>query len=497
MVVAPRSQLIARWLGGSFLLVMGTVLVLCASGVRFGQGYFAYRYSPMRESRTIRASFVIVFTALAAGAVWRLSLRRKWGGGMLVGALVLATGWLVWAPPNPLQQHAFNLRSMSSDGAFVTEAENVGSLPGYLRSFDERLKRTPKEMGGTRVLSNPPGMTAIAYGVFHAWPARVGPLGGVEKILVERFEIPAADVTVISNSLKVAALLCVVWAAACVAGYFLARLYLSPAGAAVVAIVMCFNPMTVHFVPGKDPGQLLTINLMLLAWLGPWKNRSWVWAAVAGALFVIGMTIGLVHIWVALAMVLGTGWDAWSTRGSGGIRRLVLQLSAAAAGAGVIVIGAYAIIGWNIPMQTLAVLRRFGELQETFERNRAIWLLIGLPSFLLFTGIGFWALVGLRWHRRSLGFGGRLALTTGAVMLLTYFMGVTYELPRLWVAFLPLLTLGLAMDLSLLKGRGAHRNVGKTLVLIVTVQLVATGLHWTLFDVREAEYRLLTKRLYE
>ncbi len=497
MVAAPRSRLIAHWLAASFVTVIGTLLVMSTTGVRFGQGYFAYRYSPVKDLRTVRSTFVICIAALAAGAVWRLSLKQKWGGIMLTGALALAAGWLWGAPPTPLAQHAFNLRSMSSDGAFVTEAENVTALRGYLRMFDERLKRTPKEMGGTRVLSNPPGMTAIAYAVIHAWPPRVEPLGGIEKILVEQFDIPATNVTIVSNSLKVAAFLCAVWALACVAAYFLARLYLSPAGAAVVAIVMCFNPMTVHFVPGKDPAQLLTINLMLLGWLAGWEKRNCLWAAGAGAIGVVGATIGLIHIWIALAMVIATAWEGWVSRERGGIKRLTANGTAALAGAAAVLIGAYVSIGWNIPLQTFAEIRRFEGLQETFERNPAIWFAIGLPSFLLFTSPGLWTLVGLRAHQRSMDFGGRMALCTGAVMVITYLMGVTYELPRLWVAFLPLLTLGLAMDLGLLKGQGMHRPVAKALVLMVTVQILATAMHWTFLDVREAEYRLLSKRFYE
>jgi hypothetical protein len=81
-------------------------------------------------------------------------------------------------------------------------------------------------------------------------------------------------------------------------------------------------------------------------------------------------------------------------------------------------------------------------------------------------------------------------------MLLTYVSGVTYELPRLWVAFLPALTLGLAMDPPLLKFPVHHRRPVLALILILTVQIVFTACHWTLFDVRESEYRLVTQRLF-
>ena len=83
------------------------------------------------------------------------------------------------------------------------------------------------------------------------------------------------------------------------------------------------------------------------------------------------------------------------------------------------------------------------------------------------------------------------------VSFVFYFVvGVTYELPRLWVAFLPTLVLGLAIDSPLLRGRGRHPRVAWALVLIVLVQMSFTAFHWTLFDAREAEYRLVSKRFF-
>jgi hypothetical protein len=55
---------------------------------------------------------------------------------------------------------------------------------------------------------------------------------------------------------------------------------------------------------------------------------------------------------------------------------------------------------------------------------------------------------------------------------------------------LPPLALGLAIDQPLLRGRGAHRRVGLALATIVLVQIAFSAMHWTLFDAREAEYRL-------
>src|SRR5262245_60651618 len=135
-VEVPRSRLIARSLALSFVAILGILLVLVALDVRFGQGFFAYRYSPVRNLRTFRAAPVLAIAGLAVGGIWYLSRGKRWlARGLLIAALVGAGAWLSFAPPKPVEQHAFNLRSMSSDGAFVTEAEGIASLPQYLRRF--------------------------------------------------------------------------------------------------------------------------------------------------------------------------------------------------------------------------------------------------------------------------------------------------------------------------------------------------------------------------
>src|SRR5438105_4379218 len=120
IVPVPRSLLIPRWLATSFVVTLGPLLILSALNIRFGQGYFAYRYSPVRDLRTIRALFCIPIAASAVASVYYLAAHRRIGKFLLLITLVLATLWLWFGPPGWLQQHAFNLRSMSTDGAFVT-----------------------------------------------------------------------------------------------------------------------------------------------------------------------------------------------------------------------------------------------------------------------------------------------------------------------------------------------------------------------------------------
>jgi hypothetical protein len=406
---------------------------------------------------------------------------------MLASSLVAAGVWIWFAPPAYVNQHMFNMTSPSSDGAFALEAQEVTSLPAYLRDFPERLKKSPTEMGGTRILSNPPLATALAY------TQRDGTW--LVSWLITTQQLPPDHARDVAYSLRVGLLLCALWVASGFAAYALGRVFLSPAGAAAFAAIVTFNPCTVHFVPGKDPAQLLTLHLMLWAWFYAWQRRAPLLGALGGAILTIGATAGLIHIWIAVIAVLATAWQAW--RRERALTMVLVNGFAAGAGALAVVAIAYFLIGWNIPATLLAVSRRWTEIQRTFDMSRAVWFAIGLPIFLLFLSPGFWTFAGLSLPRRRLNFGTRLALCTIAVMLLIYVvMGVTYELPRLWVAFLPPLALGLMIDRPMLRGCGVHPRIAKALALIVFVHFAYTAMHWTLFDARESEYRLSSQRYY-
>jgi hypothetical protein len=501
-----RSFAVAALLFGSATLVLLTLFVLFLSDVPLGQGYFLLRYSPVAEWRLERTMpLVLVVESLACGAVWTLAHRhlRSYvvtGLILLVMASVGAAAWIWWGPPRPLNQMTFNGTSMSTDGAFVVEAEKGFPLGPYLRDFQQTLKKTPQQMGGTRVLSNPPLATVLAYATCRR---KLGELetpdesqfGWIERMLMEQADVRPEDAVGLADGLRFSAALLGVWVLATWAAYALGRLFLSPAGAAVFATLVMFNPSTVHYSPGKDPGQLFTINLMLWAWFSAWQKRSPSRAAFGGAVLAIGCTAGLVHIWVALIAVLAAVWESWRDRAA--LTALLRNALAAAAGGVGVCAPAYFAIGWNIPLTLISVSHRWSELQRTFDMNRGVWYAIGLPIFLLFLSPGVWTLLGLSLRRWRMNFGTRLAICTLAVMLLIYGpLGVTYELPRLWIAFLPTLTLGVAVASPLLRGRGFHKRAAVALVLIVGVQLVFTALHWTMLDAREAEYRLITNRFY-
>jgi hypothetical protein len=502
-----RSFVLLGLLLGSAVLFLLALLVLFLRDVPLGQGYFLIRYSPVADWRLERTMpLVLVVESLVCGAVWTLAHRHLrphvvTGFVLFVLASLAAAGWIAWAPPEPINQMTFNGTSMSTDGAFVIEAEKGVPLGKYLRDFPETLKKSPHVMGGTRVLSNPPLPTLLAYSVCRRVLGRdeqteVAHFGWIERLLMEQEDVRPKDALGLGDGIRFSGLWLGVWLVAMWAAFALGRLFLSPAGAAVFATVVMLNPSTVHYSPGKDPGQLLTINLMLWAWFSAWQKRSVTRACLGGVILAIGCTAGLVHIWVALIAVLAVLWESWRDRPAQ--MSLLRNALAAATGALLVCAAAYVTVGWNIPLTLLSVSRRWTELQATFDLNRRIWYAIGLPIFLLFLSPPVWTLAGLSLRRRQMNFGVRLTLCTAAVMLLIYGpLGVTYELPRLWIAFLPTLTLGLAVASPLLRGRGFHKRVAAALVLIVGVQLLFTAIHWTLLDAREAEFRLMSNRFYD
>jgi hypothetical protein len=337
------------------------------------------------------------------------------------------------------------------------------------------------------VLSNPPGMTILAAAVEKFWPAQTKEPGMLERYLLS-IDTPQYDLAGATDTLHISMVLTAMWALSGLIAYFIGRMFFAAPGALAYAVIATFTPSAVHFTPGKDAAQLLTINLMMWAWLGAWKKNSTSLAFISGAVLAIGATSGLIHFWIAACLFAAIAWE------SGTVRTFVRLGLPALAGVFALVAIVDLAIGWNIARTWIAVVSRFGQIQETFAINRSIWFFIGIPLFALFIAPGQFTFAILAARSRRLNFGSKLAIATVATMLLTYITGVTYELPRLWVAFLPPLTLGLMLAAPL--ARGTQRKAAAALALIVCVQIAATAWHWTLLDVRESEYRLKEKRFF-
>jgi hypothetical protein len=126
------------------------------------------------------------------------------------------------------------------------------------------------------------------------------------------------------------------------------------------------------------------------------------------------------------------------------------------------------------------------QVQHELALDHTMWFVIGIPLVLLVISPAL-ALFATAHHRRN--FGWRLSILTLVFLLTSYVVGVAYELPRLWVVFLPLITLGLMSASPLAHVRHDGRAL-RAAIVIAVVHTAFTAAHWSLLDARESEMRL-------
>ncbi len=197
-----ESRRVAMLLAVSTMVLLGVVVVLYQGDIRLGQGSFAYRYSPLYGFRMIRALPTVLLAGAAGAVVWLLATRphrRKLGLTLLGVVAALLVAWTWWAPPAPVLQHTFNFLSPSHDGAFVREAKRAPTARAYLRDFNQRIQAPGEEFKGTRVISNPPGMTILAKGTMNVLQPDVANPRAIDRYalstppnLLKRIEWPQA-----------------------------------------------------------------------------------------------------------------------------------------------------------------------------------------------------------------------------------------------------------------------------------------------------------------
>lgn len=486
-------------------------LALCwRLGVPLGcEGRFDYLYSPVPRFRLMAVPWAALLGAIIAAGVWLTGAKQSthWRAGRLVIIIgVLGLGlWSYFAPPFYFSQHIFNTHSAAHDGAFVDEALLIDDVRTYLHDFPTRA-RTPQEvMRGTRVISNPPGATLLAY--LSATILRSAP--GLEHQVTS----PLAQVaTGTSTRHEVAVglvffwLLIVLWLLSALIFYNVGRLFWPVTTAATYAILCVFTPATLLFTPGKDPAQLLTVALPLLLWLYAVRHGA-AWAGIlAGLAFLLAIVMSLVHVWIALIVLCATALSTLNSRAARH-RTLLRGLLPATAGfvAGAILL--YLAADFNLITSAWAVAASQAEVTRGPGAMPLAWQIVGIPLFLLFAGVGWWVamlstLGPSRPHatdtivndQNDARFGHYLLIATIVVLLGT--VGFTnIETPRLWIPFVPLMILGGFLQWSAVHNPG--RAVVRLLAALVFVHITCAALQWSLMDMREAETRITEQRYFD
>src|SRR5688500_15265294 len=228
---APRvfahSRTIVLLLLASSLLPLAVLFTLRVADVRLGQGYFSILYSPIPGWRLPRAVPAVAAGAFACAAVWALAMRGRAprvAGVTLFSISVLAMGtWTWWAPPEPVNQHSLNMGSLSTDGAFMMEAMKGAPWRTYVRDFTQTLRMTPEQMSGTRVLSNPPLTTLLAYAVLGAFAHPADDPDWLERTLVESHNVEPRAAPSLAHLVRFSVALMIPWMLSGWAAYLLGR----------------------------------------------------------------------------------------------------------------------------------------------------------------------------------------------------------------------------------------------------------------------------------
>ncbi len=491
------------------LLIIAANVILFRSAVPLGcPGRFTYPYSPALALRlkslilavlpVIALATAVSLTCLDRKALVRLGLTLAAIAGISLGV------WSYFAPPSHFNQHIFNANSPAQDGAFVSEAIAIDSVRNYLAHFPDRARQNWEQLRGTRVISNPPGPTILAWTARQAldsFPA-LRPDIPISKELYERSPATAHRAQQqAAVGLAFFWLCTALWLAAGPVLYALARLHLPPSTSLVFAICCLFTPMTLGFTPGKDAAQLLTIALPLWLWLRAIQRNSHLAAIAAGAFTLLGCLMSLVHIWIAAIIIVaafGPRLRDWRSLRQPALHALLPAAIGCIATAALL----YPLLGLNVIDTFRAVAAAQASVTRGPDAMPLVWQVLGIPLFLLFAGAGWWILTTWlvtadRTQRLTddpARFGRWLLLTTLAALLLT--VGFTnVETPRLWIPFVPLWLLAVMLQLRLT--RTPARPAAPLLATLVLLHLGTTLIQWSLMDMRETENRIAEQAFYD
>lgn len=497
--LAGRQAISPAWMIGLGLAPAALLALLRFADIPLGYpGKFTYLYSQLYALRLVNAAALLVPASLFAAQVVLVArtsaMHRRIGYALGICGLIATAAWTWLAPPNHLSQHILNYQSPSHDGAFILEAFEFERVDEYLASFPQRAATPPEQMKGTRVISNPPATTLLAYSARRLLETTPPLRAALEYDLLNRgVEQPRIRLQMATGLLTAWTLLVLTCGGAMLLAVALS-LRLAPPTAWAVAIICFSSPAMLLFSPGKDPAQLFTVAAPLLFWFLALRRGSVISGLAAGAALGVGIFAGLVHLWVAVVVLFASF--------AAEFRQNRTNLLKATIGAALGTVGFALFLYAAASADVLAISRAVATAQAEVTRGPnsmpLAGQLLGLPIFPLFAGTGWIVLMiaALRKHHRpadaTARLGGWLLVTSAAVMLAT--IGFTNaETPRLWLPFATLLTIGAAFRIGALR-ENSPATV-RWLALLVFIHVLCAGAVWSMMDMREAEMRLITGRI--
>ena len=403
-----------------------------------------------RLGRSIRAAAAVVLTAAYGYVLLAVVVCGPLGRGELV-----------------VPAFAFD-----ACGLFKNEADKITGAGSYLGAFPDTLTAYAADYRKTvRVNNNPPGTTMLFYGcnkIAAASPA-------LARLASRAVFGPGFAPPSVSFSATVLGAWCILigTALAFLPAYLITSKlagrpsYLATAAAMLAGSLVLFNP-------GNDNMQVTFFLWMVYFFLRRRQGRAALWGLAFGALAAGAFFFTLA---TAVVVIVLFAWNAaeWYVEGRARTRRDVVFWLGAAVGllAGFTALRAF--LGYNSFAALLACYRNHGAFYSHFPRTYWKWLIYNPWEFVLFTGgplaaAIFWAalrkpgadelaaLPNVRLARAA------LAATLLVMLVLNVSGKNSSEVNRLWVFFMPLLTIPACVIVS----AGAKRRV--TILAIAVLQ---------------------------
>lgn len=400
----------------------------------------------------------------------------------------------------------FYFTAATGPGAFTAQAMKIENAGDYLLHFPETGGRHWSEFGGTRVISNPPGVTLLIYGCRRLLEACPGLLefyteeppprqdasSEVKRnYLLRGLTQFAADVFLALAALGMAPL------------WWLAQALLPPEKAPMAATLAVFIPSLYVYSYCKDAFQM---SMTLWFWWSvhrAWFGKSAAASLSAGVCLFVGLQFSLsflvAAVVVAAVAVAGrfTGERALSPWQPG---KLWLLFAAFAAG----FLGPLALLwattGYQPLLGLVSAYRGHALYHKDFGQPYSVWIWLNLFHLILFIGgpaaasllLTAGSQVRSAIQRRSIRGLDPYFLGVSAVFVLLNFSGKNLgEVARLWLFFMP------AFILASERARQPKRPIPPAAVaLILLLQAVQAAVFTLKFDPLGAR-RALTGNLYQ
>jgi len=453
--------------------------------------------------QVILFGFVMLLFLAAAFLFDWLSRRVKVAArSLLVALLTAGYGGVLFAcvicGPMGRAELAVPAFEWNACGLFRHEAARIADPGDYLKHFPETLAKYGADYKATiRVNNNPPGTTMLFYGAFrlseHApWLSdfATGLVFGTDF----KPPTPTYAATVLGAwFLLIGAALAFV-PAYLVASHFRAAGSFFPAAVAMLAISLLL------FTPDNDTLQVTFFLWMLYFCLKSRDGHAALWGAALGLAASVAFFFTLATAVVVVILMSYSAIEVSLSRA--GLRQRLLFWAASGLGLLIGFFALYAATGYNSFSSLLACYKNHEAFYLYYPRTYWKWLLYNPVEFLLFTGGPlFAAVLATLWRRPpspAAGASSRaqaawcLIAAAFAVLVLLDISGKnSSEINRLWVFFMPLMTLPACVLLTAFPG-GLRR-----LLMIGLLQIMIVLATRTYIDVWRIEefFRDISKYL--